>query len=140
MTCLLIYYTICSERFIGHRMICLSCLLFASLLLTHPQIFGATSKPLETMPIFNLEVLFSNPIVIRPMESGLFQQCIDQFPIEFCSRDMFGFIFGLLAPVVGSYLVVLVDICDGVHVAVVAVWMALGSFFVAVYGKLFYSS
>ena len=40
-----------------------------------------------------------------------------------------------LAPVASVYLCVLVCICHGVHVAVVALWMGLGAAAVTVYGE-----
>lgn len=117
-------------------MIGMMCLVLAALLLNQPQWFGA--KSVATPAVYNMDVLFALPINSRRLPENIYFQCLDQtrsgqqLP---CAQDMTGFLHLLLSSIFSSYLLIVVFICQGVHVAVILFWMSLGSLAATTGGK-----
>eukprot|EP00094_Tigriopus_californicus_P003422 TCALIF_03291-PA protein Name:"Protein of unknown function" AED:0.23 eAED:0.23 QI:125/0.8/0.83/1/0.8/0.83/6/321/392 len=114
--------TLALENFNAYVFINLVMYILAAVLLTQPQVLF-TSQPAQVVPILSMDVGFSWPISVVPL--NMFGK---QDPL-----DVIGILATLMVTVVTGYLMVLIHISKGQHWSVVGVWMGVGSIFGCVY-------
>lgn len=89
-------------------MIILSLMALAILLLTQPGFFGLSGSTAETVPLLNLDTLLSIPIHPKLLLQSDLSQCLQHY--ETCPNGLLGLICAVLAAVIGTYLLILVNI------------------------------